>query len=139
MRKSLHRSLLLSSLYRLFLLDLVQIGISFARKLRISEEGLTICTFDPRKVGPFFRLCFQVKIKQERFLRCQTPTQIFKSTLFLGSNLIILVTDGHIQNFKTLAQYLLGEFRWGSFFFLFFFLLPCESKVNSQVSPGVGV
>ena len=38
---------------------------------------------------------------------------------------------------KILAQSLLGEFRWGSFFFLF--LLPRESKVNSQVSPGVGV
>ena len=43
---------------------------------------------------------------------------------------ILLVTDGRMQNFKTLEQSLLGEFRWGSFF-----LLPHESKVNSQHSP----
>jgi hypothetical protein len=30
---------------------------------------------------------------------------------FLGYNLILLVTDGRFQNFKTLAQSLLEEFR----------------------------
>ena len=53
--------------------------------------------------------------------------------IFFGCNLILLVTYGRMQNFKTLAQFLLGKFRWG------LFLLPCESKVNSQDSPGVGV
>ena len=56
-------------------------------------------------------------------------------SFFSWWNLILLVTDGRMRNFKTLAQSLLGEFRWGSFFF--FFLLPRESKVNSLVSPGV--
>jgi hypothetical protein len=53
--------------------------------------------------------------------------------------LILLVTEGRMQNFKTLAQPLLGEFGWG--FLLLFLLssLPHESKVNSQVWPGVGV
>ena len=32
---------------------------------------------------------------------------------FLGCNLILLVTDGRMQNFKTLARSLLGEFSWG--------------------------
>ena len=31
-----------------------------------------------------------------------------------GCNLILLVTEGHMQNFKTLVQPLLGEFGWGS-------------------------
>ena len=47
-----------------------------------------------------------------------------------------------MQNFKPLVPPLLGEFGWGSFFFLFFFLfllLPRENKVNFQVWPGMGV
>jgi hypothetical protein len=46
-----------------------------------------------------------------------------------------------MQKFETIRKPLLGEFRWGSFYLLlfFFFLWPCESKVNSQDSPGVGV
>ena len=32
-------------------------------------------------------------------------------TVSFGCNLILLVTDGRMQNFKTLAQSLLGEFR----------------------------
>ena len=45
-----------------------------------------------------------------------------------------------MQNFKPLAQPLLGKFRWGFLllFFFFFFLLPHESKVNSQVWPVMG-
>ena len=45
-----------------------------------------------------------------------------------------------MQNFKPLGQPLLWELRWGFLFlFLFLFLLLRESKVNSQVSPGIGV
>jgi hypothetical protein len=47
---------------------------------------------------------------------------------FLGCNPILLVTAGRMQNFKNLAQPLLGEFG-GGFLLLF---LPHESKANSQ-------
>jgi hypothetical protein len=47
-------------------LYLVQIGILynclFPRKLHISEEGLTICNFNPRKDGPFFGLWQRVNV-----------------------------------------------------------------------------
>ena len=62
--------------------------------------------------------------------------------IFKGCNPIILVTEGRMQNFKTLAQPLLGEFGWGLLFLLLLLLLlllPHKSKVNSQVWPGVGV
>ena len=68
--------------------------------------------------------------------------------LFKGWNLILLVTEGRIQNVITLGQSCLWEIRWGLllfllffvllfFFFLFFLLfflllLLRESKVNSQ-------
>ena len=34
--------------------------------------------------------------------------------LAYGRNLILLVTEGRMQNFITLGQPLLGEFEWGS-------------------------
>jgi hypothetical protein len=34
-----------------------------------------------------------------------------------GCNIILLVTEGRMQNFRTLRQPLLGEFGWGSFLF----------------------
>ena len=38
------------------------------------------------------------------------PPLLVGSRFFWGCNLILLVTDGRMQNFKTLAQSLLGEF-----------------------------
>ena len=60
---------------------------------------------------------------------------VAKSYMHNFGNLV--VTEGCMQNFKTLAQPLLGEFGWG--FLLLLLLLLGESKVNSQVFTGMGV
>ena len=54
---------------------------------------------------------------------------------FFKVAVLFSLTEGPIQNFKTLAQPLLGEFGWG----FLFLLLPRENKVNSQVWPVLGV
>ena len=81
-------------------------------------------------VNIWFRNKFQVQV-----MECFVKFFIIVE----GCYLILLVTEGRMQNFPILAQSLLGEFGWGLLLFFFLFLLPNESKVNSQFWTGLGV